>query len=283
VMTETVGNGTGQAIRRLLFPTEHGAWSWLVVPYVTGVAIGGSLAATAPGAATAVLLVLVAGLSVFLVRQPFAAWLRIRSGRGLKARLPLARNLSLLLLALAGLSLSGLVALGRTQLLLLGAVALGLLLLYLGAARLGRTGMRAATTELLGAVGLSLTALAAVIAVTGTIPPGGWWFYLLWAGYNALGVLYVRLRIGDTRGRKGRRTPVVVWHLAFLAVVVALAAWKAIPLVAILPFIGISLRAGWVARSPRPVERVKRFGFTELGLAFVTGAVITLAYWIGQT
>ncbi|HZD11337.1 MAG TPA: YwiC-like family protein, partial [Candidatus Binatia bacterium] len=55
--------------KSLLFPAEHGSWPWLLVPYLVGASIAGQWS-PASG------LVLLGGLSIFLLRQPATAWLR---------------------------------------------------------------------------------------------------------------------------------------------------------------------------------------------------------------
>jgi len=154
------------------------------------------------------------------------------------------------------------------------------LLFYLAAARSGRAMMRALWTELVGAVGLALMAPAAVIAVTGELSGLAWALWGLMGLQNALGVLYVRLRLADTHGRSANRSTVLLGHAIGLAGVVIAGLVNWLPLLTALPFAAVLLRAAWAIRKPRPVADVRRFGFTEVGVELLCGAWIVISYWV---
>jgi len=140
--------------------------------------------------------------------------------------------------------------------------------------------MRALWTELIGAIGLALMAPAAVIAVTGYVSWLAWALWGLMAIQNALGVLYVRLRLADTHRRPANRSVVLVGHTAGLAVVVIAGLLGRVPSLAALPYAVVLLRAVWAAQKPRPVPDVRRFGFTEVGIEILSGAWIVVSYWL---
>jgi hypothetical protein len=265
--------------KRLILPTEHGSWSWLSVPFFVGAAIPGGIGMAGDSAVLASVLTLVGGLAAFLVRQPASAWLRIRRGRASRADEPLAAGWTLGLALVAGFCLAGLLALGRTALMWLVLPFALVLILYLVAARGGRAAMRALWTELIGAVGLALMAPAAVVAVTGDLDGLAWVLWGLMGLQNALGVLYVRLRLADTHARLAKRSMVLVGHAVGLGLVViaALAAW--VPPLALIPFAAVLFRALWTVREPRPVANVRRFGFTEVGVEALSGLWIAASFW----
>lgn len=268
--------------KSLVIPTEHGSWSWLLVPFFVGAAVAGPIAGSGDRLGwLALALTLIGGLCAFLMRQPATAWLRIRQGRARRADEPLAAGWTLGLAAAAGLCLAGSLAIGRTALLWLVIPFAVVLLLYLVAARSGRAGMRALWMELIGAVGLALMAPAAVIAATGRLNGLVWALWGLMGIQNALGVLYVRLRLADTHQRPSSRSSVFWSHASGLAAVViaGLLGWT--PLLAACPFAGVLLRAMWAVRQTRPVLDVRRFGFTEVGVEVLSGAWIASSYWIG--
>jgi len=266
--------------KSLVIPTEHGSWSWLLVPFFVGAAVASAVLGTGTSSLPALLLTLVGGLSAFLVRQPASAWLRIRRGRASRVDEPLAAGWTLGLALVAGLCLAGLLALGRTALLWL-VIPFGLvLLLYLVASRSGRTEMRALWTELIGAVGLALMAPAAAIAVTGELSELAWAVWGLMSLQNALGVLYVRLRLADTRGRPANRTPALVGHAVGLGLVVMAGLLGWVPHLTAIPFVAVLIRAVWAVRRPRPVTNVRRFGFTEVGVEVLSGLWIVASYWL---
>ncbi len=260
--------------KSLVIPAEHGAWSWLLVPFGVGVAVAGQVGLP-------VVLTLIGGLCAFLMRPPAAAWLRMRRGRASRADEPLAAAWTAGLGLAAALCLAGLLALGRSALLWLLAPALAVLLVYLAATRSGRAGMRTAWMEMSGAVALALMAPAALVAASGRLSALAWALWGLMGLHNALGVLYVRLRLADSHQRAVNRAAVAWGHAAGLAAVAVAAGLGWVPPATALPLVGLLGRAVWAARRPRPVDDVRRFGFSELAVEVLSGAWIAASFWIG--
>ncbi len=264
--------------KSLVVPTEHGAWSWLLVPWLVGAVVGLAAPAGAPLPGLALLLTLIGGLCAYMIRQPATATLRIRQGRGRQADRALALGWA------AGFSLAslacllGLFLLGRTALLGLAVPFAAILVAYLLAARSGRAAMRSLSMELAGAVGLALTAPAAYIAATGELTPVAAALWALMALQNAMGVLYVRQRLADSKQRDANRRQTLWGHVAAFAAVVAIGVLGWTPLLAAVPFAGFLVRALWAVRQPRPVPNIKRFGFTEVGVELLGGALIAASY-----
>jgi hypothetical protein len=269
----SAGRGKRYFRKQLVLPAEHGSWSWLLVPYFVGLAVAGVL--NLP-----LLLVLIGGLAGFLMRQPATAWMRIRTGRGRRADETLARGWTVGLGLLALLCLAGLLALGRSVLLWLLAPLAVILVVYLVAALRQRSSLRALWMELAGAAGLADMAPAAYVAASTELDAVAWGTWGLMAGQNALGVLYVRLRIADTHGRPMARTAVVLGHGLVLLLVIAAIALRQVPWLAAVPFAGFLLRSIWAAARVRPLENIKRFGFTEVAVELVGGALVVLGYWL---
>ena len=153
-----------------LLPAEHGSWSWLLVPYIVG-------AVVAPQWSLASLLVLVGGLSAFLLRQPASAWLRIRQGRGRRSDEAVTLAWTGLFLLLSLLSLVGLFLMQRLELLWLIPPIAMLFITYLAVAKINRAQVRNLWMELAGAAGLAVMAPAAYVAGSGELTQLGW---LLW-------------------------------------------------------------------------------------------------------
>ncbi|MFQ5400941.1 MAG: YwiC-like family protein [Anaerolineae bacterium] len=254
-------------------PTEHGSWAWLLVPFSVGAGVARVL--NPP-----LFLTLVAGLSVFLLRQPATVWLRARRGRARRQDGQAAVIWIAGLLTLAGLCLIGLLWLGRAAMLWLAGPLVVVFALYLLASSSGRTALRSQWMELTGAVALSLMAPAALIAASGRISDETWMLWGAMALQNLLGALYVRLRVHDTHGRPIGRGAIWGAHLAGLAVVAGMGAWGTLPSPAIVPFLFFAARITWAAKRPRPIANIKRFGFTEMGIEFASGAVIVAGYWL---
>lgn len=266
--------------KSLVVPTEHGAWSWLLVPLLVGALVGGLAGDPAAYSGLAVLLTLVGGLSATMSRQPATALMRIRRGRGRKADESLALGWTVGFGATALLCLLGLLALGRSALAALALPLAGVMVMYLLAARSGRAAMRGLAMELSGAAGLALMAPAAYIAVTGLMDATAWKLWVLLALQNVLGVFYVRVRMADTRSRPASRTLMLGGHLAALLIVAAGAALAWWGWLAVIPFAGFLLRAGWAFPQPRPVANIKRFGFSEVGVELVGGLLIVAAFLV---
>lgn len=268
-----VNANTGRIFRkRLIIPTEHGSWSWLLVPYFVGL-----LVAQEWNAGTA--LVLIGGLAGFLVRQPAITWMRIHSGGGRQEDRTLAAGWAIGLSLVAVLSLIGLLAMGRTMLLWLLLPMVAIFILYVVASRHRRASLRSLWMESAGATGLSATAPAAYVAATGTLDATAWALWALMAGQNVLGVLYVRVRIADTRGRELNRSIVLWGHIGVLLIVILGAIRGAIPWLAVIPFAGYFSRALWAVSKKRPVTSIKRFGFTEIGVEILGGLLVVAGYW----
>jgi hypothetical protein len=259
--------------KQIVIPTEHGSWSWFLVPYFVGLLV-------AQEWNLAAVLAFVGGLAGFLVRQPAISWMRIRSGRGRKADRNLAAGWTIGLSLVAILSFVGLLLLGRVMLLWLLLPMAFIFIMYLVASRQRRATVRSLWMEAAGASGLAASAPAAYIAATGTLDGTAWALWGLMAGQNVLGVLYVRLRIADTHGRSMSRSPIFWGHVSVLVIIVIAAMMEAIPVLALLPFIGYLARAIWAAARPRPVGNIKRFGFTEIGVEILGGVLIVAGYWL---
>ncbi|MDX1663775.1 MAG: YwiC-like family protein [Candidatus Promineifilaceae bacterium] len=263
--------------RSLIIPVEHGSWCWLLVPLLVGVGVGVSRGAQ-PGARLSVLLLFIGGLSVFLLRQPATTWLRIRRGRGRRSDRAPAAVWTTVLALLSFLALSALLLLGRQALLWLFLPVLVLLLLYVGIARSHRAGVRALWMELAGAGGLALMAPAGYGAVTGALDRAALLLGLLMALQNTLSVLYVRLRLADRYGRKGKPRTVVGAHLLGFIIVALAAVQPHVPWAAALPFATFLARAWWAASKRRPLANIKRFGFTEVAVHLSSGLWIMVTF-----
>ncbi|HEX6385682.1 MAG TPA: YwiC-like family protein [Anaerolineae bacterium] len=257
--------------KQLVLPAEHGSWAWLLVPFFVGTAVAGQWN-------FAVTLVLIGGLAAFLVRQPATVWLRASQGRARRSDGPLAAGWTLGLALVALSCLAGLLLMGRTALIWLLPPLLLILVLYLMAVRQNRASTRALWMEVAGAVALAALAPAAIIAATGHITTTAWALWGLMALQNGLGAVYVRLRIADTHGRPVKRWPVFWGHAAGAAAVLLASALTVVPWLAALPFLAFLLRAGWAVVKPRPIPRIKRFGFIEVGVEVASGLVIITAY-----
>ncbi|NKQ36970.1 MAG: YwiC-like family protein [Chloroflexi bacterium] len=259
--------------KQILIPAEHGSWSWLFVPYLVGVGVAGTYS-------LATFLVLAAGLSVFLMRQPGMVMSRARTGRGRRSDGPIAARILVILSLTAVLSLAGLLLLGVSDILWLTIPAVVVVVLYLTASTSRHTSVRILWMEIVGAAGLALMAPAVMIAADGRITPAAWSVFFLMAWQNILSVFYVRQRIADTHQRDGSRVSSLLGSVVGVTAVIAAAVLGYVPWLAILPFLAFLLRAIWTYHKSRPIPVIKKFGFTEVGVQLIVGFVIVVSYWL---
>ncbi len=250
--------------KALLMPAEHGAWSWLLVPFLVGAVI-------APAWSWSSALVLIGGLSLFLVRQPAIAWLRIRQGRGRQSDESVALFWTVLFALAALLSLLGLLAARQTALLWLAPPVLAILALYVAVSQINRAQVRNLWMELAGAAGLAIMAPAAFLAGGGQLAPLGWLLWLLLAIQNCLGAHYIRQRIADSHKRPRTRSALLFSHVAGLGLALGSLLWVGAHVLALTPFVFLLLRALWASAGPRPAANIKRVGFTEVAVELAAG------------
>ncbi len=257
--------------KSILLPAEHGSWVWLLVPLAVGAWVGGSVRAE-------LWLLLAAALAIFLFRQPFIVWMRLRKGKGRPADRPLAAGWSALLASTGLICLAALLGRGLGRLLWLGLPLIPVLVVYVVAASNRQSKVRTAWIELAGALGLAVTAPAAYVASTGRLDRTAWILWAVVAAQSALGMFYVRLRIADTHRRPARRwVPMAVHGVVTLGAIAGVLA-DGLPWPAAVPFVALFARSIWVSLIPRPIASVKRFGMMEAGVAVVAGLMVVLGY-----
>ncbi len=267
--------------RALIVPREHGAWGILLIPLVTGAAVG---VRSLPGAFDTALLT-IAALSLFWLRTPVescigAGPLRVQTDAEGKSVLIAMTVLGVI----AALSLTTLFLIGRNAgLITLGAVAA---MAFVAQALLKKGGRRYyMTAQIIGSIGLTATAPAAYYAATGrlgTIALALWLANWVFAGDQ---VHFVQTRIHGARlssgGEKLRHG--AAFFAGQVAMVAALLfAWRNhfLPPVAVLAFAPVLVRGFlWFFPGQRPLA-VRRLGWTELvygvtfALLLITGFLL---------
>lgn len=173
--------------RHIALPQEHGAWVFLLSPLFIGLF-------AAPAFTPASVLLVMAALSAFLLRQPVTAWVKIRAGRRPASELPAARFWSalygLLLLMFAGGLLYG----GHTMILLLALPAGPVFVWHLWLVS-RRAERRQAGLEIVAAGVLALAAPAALWVGSGAYDPAGWLLWILTWLQSAASIVHAYLRL----------------------------------------------------------------------------------------
>ena len=264
-------NPKPQFRKQLLLPSEHGSWSWLIVPYFVGAIVGGTFN-------LAVLLIFTGSMAAFLVRQPASLWARARRGNGRSRDIPILKRIIAILTTVAALSFIGLMAFGLTDLLLLIFPVALFFVVYVFSARQKQSDTRVLGMEVAGSAALALVAPAAMVAATGALSAEAWMIGGLMAAQNVLGVLYVRQRVADTHERAGNRQLMLGMHTAVFVFTLIAAALHWMPVLAALPALLFLLRALWTYRTPHPIFHIKKFGFSEVGVEIVGGFIVAMAY-----
>lgn len=266
----------------LIAPREHGAWGLLFVPLATGGAVG----LFAGGNGLPLTAFAIAALALFWLRTPVESWL----GTGLlRVQTEQERRgvgvTILLLAAVAATALASLFWNGRNRdLLLLGLIAI---CAFSAQALLRKLSRRTRMlSQIVGTLGLTVTAPAACYVVTGHLDLHAWTLWManfLFAGNQ---IHFVQLRIHSAR--------VSGWSQKFacgrsflagqmLMAAALLFAWRAhlLPWLAALAFLPLLVRGmAWFFESQKPLA-VRRLGWTELAHAVIFGVVLIAGFNLG--
>lgn len=283
VNTGQLGALPNRRLASLIAPREHGAWGLLLVPLATGGAVG----LFAGGSGLPFIALTVAALALFWLRTPVESWL----GTGpLRAQTHQERrSVGITILVLSTLVVSALAALfwqGRNrELIVLGLIAITAFGVQNFLRRLGRRTRMLA--QIVGTMGLTMTAPAAYCVVTGQFDRQAWALWManfLFAGNQ---IHFVQLRIHTAR--------VSGWSQKFacgrsflagemLLAAALLFAWHfhLLPGFAALAFLPILIRgAAWFFEGQRSLV-VRRLGWTELAHAVIFGVWFVVGFHLGR-
>lgn len=278
-MAATVLAPNPERIRSMIVPREHGAWGMLLIPMITGAAVG-----LASGQRWGnLLLFALAALALFWLRTPVESLLGTSPVRPQSdaERQPL-------LTMIAGLGLVAAVSLGallwsgpREGFLAIGAVAAAA---FVAQSLLKKAGRRMRMpAQIIGVVGLTATAPAAYYALTARLDRVALALWLANWIFAADQVHFVQLRIHAAR-LSGFRAKLDRgrWFLAGQIGMIAalLGAWRLgvltwlVPL-AFLPVLARGLR--WFVRKPQALA-VRALGWWEVAHSLTFGALLVVAF-----
>jgi hypothetical protein len=265
--------------RALVVPREHGAWGMLLVPLVTGAAVG----LLSGGQVAPVLLLTTAVLAMFWLRTPVESWL---GTGGVRVQTTEERQLvcsvMLPLAGVAAVALSALFWQGKNrELIWLAMIGGAAFAAQIFLKRMGRATRMAA--EVVGALALTSTAPAAYCVATGRLDARAWVLWLVNWLFAADQIHFVWVRIRGARAVGLSEKLTVGW--SFLAGQIILGGMLALachfnwlPELALIAFAPILFRGfAWFAKRPRPIV-VRRLGWTELAHAVAFAVLLTSAF-----
>jgi hypothetical protein len=266
----------------LIAPREHGAWGLLFIPLATGGAIG--LFAGGDGLPLAALAI--AAFALFWLRTPVESWL----GTGLLRTQSQheRRTVGIAILILAAVAVTALTALfwqGRNRgLLLLGLIAVTA---FVAQALLRKWSRQTRMlSQIVGTLGLTVTAPAAYYVVSGQLDREAWALWManfLFAGNQ---IHFVQLRIHSAKVSGWRQK--LACGRSFLAgqvimAIVLVLAWRfaLLPGIASLAFLPILVRGfSWFFEGHKSLA-VRRLGWTELAYAVIFGILLVAGFHLG--
>jgi len=268
---------TAVRARHIAVPAEHGAWVFLFSPLIMGLSIGGLELSS--------LLLVLAVLFAFLLRQPLNILVKVYSGRRPKTELP---NAFFWLAAYAVLALActtALVALGHGAILwlLIPAAPVFAWHLWLVSRRAER---RQALVEIVASGVLALSAPAAFWVGRGQVDPAGWWLWGLSWLQAAGTILYAYLRLEQRQllaapaWMQGVRMARValLYNFAALAIVIVLSAVSLIPAWTPLAFLIQPIEVIWGVLHPAIGVKPKSIGIRQLIISSVFTIVFILTW-----
>lgn len=266
--------GGRQRSRRRIIPREHGAWAMMLVPFAAGAALGGF---RLPG-----ILSLAGALFMFLAQPALSAWLVPGRRARADAREPFPAAAGALFAAALLIFLWLLIIRDLYGLLWLGLAAA---LLSVAHGRLRSRHPRSQAAELAGVATLSLAGPLAYYAGSGVLNAAAGWLWFLSAGYFAISVFQVRLKVtaaarraGNWRRRSIHARRTVAYLIILWAALAVLAAAARIPAAALLAYAPASVYVLLGFRTLGRRMSLKREGVSQSLLALAFCLLLIAAY-----
>ena len=268
-------------LKTMVVPREHGAWGMLLVPLATGAVA--ALRSSANGGA--LVLFIVAAMSLFWLRTPVESWLGTSA---IKAQTKDERAFVLKAIAdigvLAAVSIAALVwSVQFRGLLTIGAIAGLAFAIQAGVKKLGRKGRMPA--QIIGAVGLTSTAAGAYYVATGKldrIAVALWLANWLFAGDQ---IHFVQVRIRSSRAanmdeKMKQGLPFFCGQVGLIGVILAACRFGLFSNAMALAFLPVLVRGTlWFVRRHRPLD-VHKLGFSELTHSLIFGALLCASFLV---
>ncbi len=267
----------------LIVPREHGAWGLVLIPLLSGGAVGWA----AGHHAGPILLFVIAVIALFWMRTPVESLLGTSA---MSAHTPAERRIALIAAVLFGTvaatCLCGLMWGGKHRALwLLGVVAATAFVLQVFLKKLGRS-MRM-PSQMVGALGLTSTAAGAYYLASGHLGGaalGLWGANWIFAGNQ---IHFVHLHIHGVRAATfADKFRLGSWFFLGQATLIPLLAGAALEGItpgwlaaAFIPMLARGFY--WFVRKPVPLQ-IKQLGWSEMKQGVIFGVLLTVVYVFGQ-
>lgn len=176
-------------VRHIAIPQDHGSWVFILSPLLIGLFTGGSFSISS-------ILVVIAALAAFLIRQPIITMVKAYSGRRSRRDLQPAWFWTLIYAAIGGIALIGLILEGFGYLLYLALPGLPVFAWHLHLVS-QREERRKIGIEIVGTGVLALAAPAAYWVAQGSPVMEGWLLFVLVWLQSAASIVYAYLRLNQ--------------------------------------------------------------------------------------
>lgn len=262
--------------RQIALPQDHGSWVFLLSPLLIGLFAGEKLNFGS-------IILIIAALSGFLIRQPITILVKIFSGRKNRRDLRSALFWSTVYAATGLMAVILLINYGYGVVLYLAVP--GILVftwhLYLVSRRSER---RQAGVEIVASGVLALTAPAAYWIEIAGYNPTGWWLFILTWFQSAASIVYAYLRLEQrqlsdppnlkTKLKMGRRT---IIYTTFNLVTVAIFSFSGrLPTFLPLPYLIQWVETIWGTTHPATGYKPTRIGIRQL----IVSTIFTVTFII---
>lgn len=270
-------------INALITPREHGAWGLLLVPLATGGAVG----LLKGGNFLSLLILTIAAIALFWLRTPVESWF----GSGaLRAQTAEERHqVAVTIFPLVGVSVLALALLfwnsRNRELLLLGAIAAIAFIAQILLRKFSRR--ERILSQVVGTLGLTITATAAYYVVTGELNREAWALGMANFLFAVNQVHFVQLRIHSARlngwtEKFERGRSFLLGEVLLIAALILAWRFRLLPWLAAAAFLPLLFRGtAWFLEKQKSLV-VRRLGWTELAYAIFFGICLVAGFHLGR-
>lgn len=268
--------------KQIALPQDHGAWVFILSPLLIGIFAGGVFN-------LAILFLVVAAMSAFLIRQPLTVIVKSLSGRRSTTDLVPARFWVLVYSLIATAALIGLILTGYSYILYLAVPGIPVFVWHLWLVS-KRAERRQENVEVIATGVLALVAPAAFWVGIGRYDAFGWWLWLFCWLQSAASIVYAYLRLGQrdisqeqaavkSRGewwQMGMRALLYTSFNVLLSLAVGLSGW--VPAGVVTPFLVQWFETLWGISHPAVGWKPVRIGIRQL-IVSILWTILFVMVW----